>query len=352
MAFAPGFQHQHLVPGIGAQPVGQHRAGRAGADDDEVKAPLVHFSPRDLHRSQAQHPGERNCWNSMAPASALTTLSKSISAPPPVSLTTRPPRRIRTGSARSVRNSAEPRDGAALVTAHQPQVGDHVRRDDCSQPALLPHRQSFLRWSEWIVGGGPQGEQWLGGSPPVSRPCTDHRQADDLMTDNRFIFQWNRPPDRVIRPKRRLEDILNPLKSLNLGIGGVREFEIITWPGDETQYPTTTARPRLARLPFLRVAEPLLRQFHCNGQLTAATLDVNRLVLRIVDRESEPRHLRRDRNAREDHAHDPSHFFLGTGSRISQYIAQGEEHELCNGKCASLLRQPVVLAGPVGRLIV
>src|SRR5262245_26032438 len=42
------FQQQHLVPGGGAQPVRQHRAG---ADDDEVKAPLDHFSPRGLHRS-------------------------------------------------------------------------------------------------------------------------------------------------------------------------------------------------------------------------------------------------------------------------------------------------------------
>jgi hypothetical protein len=26
------------------------------------------------------------------------------------------------------------------------------------------------------------------GSPSVSRPCTGHCQADDLMTDNRCIF--------------------------------------------------------------------------------------------------------------------------------------------------------------------
>jgi hypothetical protein len=33
---AAGFQQQHAGPGIGAQAIGEHAAGRAGADDDEV----------------------------------------------------------------------------------------------------------------------------------------------------------------------------------------------------------------------------------------------------------------------------------------------------------------------------
>ena len=32
-----GFQQQHRQRGLGAQPVGQHTAGRAGADDDVIE---------------------------------------------------------------------------------------------------------------------------------------------------------------------------------------------------------------------------------------------------------------------------------------------------------------------------
>src|SRR4029077_12269440 len=50
---------QHLVAGIGAEAIGQHRAGRAGADDNEVKARLVHFSPRGSRRPHVRSSGER-----------------------------------------------------------------------------------------------------------------------------------------------------------------------------------------------------------------------------------------------------------------------------------------------------
>src|SRR5258708_40379480 len=99
----------------------------------------------------------------MAPASTSTALANSIGALSPVSLTARPPRRFRTGLRRSVRTRRSVVTVPRSVKAHQPHVADYARRDDCCQPALLPRRQSFLRWSEWIVGVAPQGEQWIGG---------------------------------------------------------------------------------------------------------------------------------------------------------------------------------------------
>ena len=58
MAFAPGFQHQHPVFGIGAQPVGEHRAGRPGAHHDVIENLLFHasFSPSGCASSRANCP--------------------------------------------------------------------------------------------------------------------------------------------------------------------------------------------------------------------------------------------------------------------------------------------------------
>jgi hypothetical protein len=61
---------------------------------------------------------------------------------------------------------------------------------------------------------------WM--SPRANRLCTEHCQADDLMTVNRCIFGWNQLPARMIRSKRQLEKFLNLLKLLNVLIVGVQ----------------------------------------------------------------------------------------------------------------------------------
>ena len=45
MAFPARFQHQHPVPGIGAEPVGEDRPGRAGAHHDIVEDLAFHVEP-------------------------------------------------------------------------------------------------------------------------------------------------------------------------------------------------------------------------------------------------------------------------------------------------------------------
>ncbi len=51
VAFAPRFQHQHFVPGVGTQPVGQDRSGRSGADHDIVEHLSFHgLAPPDRRR--------------------------------------------------------------------------------------------------------------------------------------------------------------------------------------------------------------------------------------------------------------------------------------------------------------
>ena len=45
VAFGARFQHQHLVPGIGAEPVGEDRPGRAGAHHDIIEDLAFHVEP-------------------------------------------------------------------------------------------------------------------------------------------------------------------------------------------------------------------------------------------------------------------------------------------------------------------
>src|SRR5205085_12161234 len=46
---AAGFQQQHPPAAIGAQPVGQHAAGRAGADDHVIVAAARHHASEGGH---------------------------------------------------------------------------------------------------------------------------------------------------------------------------------------------------------------------------------------------------------------------------------------------------------------
>ena len=81
----PRLEQQHAHGRVGAQPVGQHAAGRAGADDDVVELGPVSSSPaRQLPGEivAGQRPGGRRSRRSAGPSAKLSQSPSIIAARP------------------------------------------------------------------------------------------------------------------------------------------------------------------------------------------------------------------------------------------------------------------------------